>query len=209
MQIVKGDQKWYPVPGVVTRPPCPRGYKYSGLALQVGGRVTGQQPVTIINCYETYNVTLEKTKWNRSRQWKRINEMRKATCNVFVLYRAGAMKEMVKEMGKYKTDICALQEIRWPEKRTVIKKNCTILYSGHKSYKHVFGTGFYINRHIMDNLLDFESVNEIICKIMVKHKYYNLALISTHAPNEDKDEVAKKNFIVLWRMYVMQFSIMT
>jgi hypothetical protein len=35
----------------------------------------------------------------------------------------------------------------------------------------------------MNKLIDFESVNEIICKIMVKLKYYNMRLISTRAPN--------------------------
>jgi len=37
----------------------------------------------------------------------------------------------------------ALQEIRWPGKETVIKKNYVIVYSGHKSAKHEFGTGLY------------------------------------------------------------------
>jgi exonuclease III len=40
-----------------------------------------------------------------------------------MLYRAGAMNELVKEMEKYKIDVCALQEIRCPGKRTVIKRN--------------------------------------------------------------------------------------
>jgi hypothetical protein len=44
----------------------------------------------------------------------------------------------------------------------------------------------------MDNLLDFEPVNERICKIKVKLKCYNLTL--THAPSEQKGEVAKKEF---------------
>ena len=81
------------------------------------------------------------------------------------------MNEMVKEMDKYKVDICALQEIRCPGKGTVMKKNYMILYSGHKSDNHDFGTGFYISINIMDNLLDFEPANERICKIWVKLKY--------------------------------------
>jgi hypothetical protein len=52
------------------------------------------------------------------------------------------MKELVKEMEKYNVDICVLQEIRWPGKGIVIKKNSTILYSGHKSDKYEFGIGF-------------------------------------------------------------------
>jgi hypothetical protein len=37
-----------------------------------------------------------------------------------------------------------------------------ILYSGNKSDKHEFGTGFYISRHNMDYLLDFEHINEFV-----------------------------------------------
>lgn len=36
--------------------------------------------------------------------------MRRATWNVRMLYRAGAVNKLVKEMEKYKIDICALQE---------------------------------------------------------------------------------------------------
>jgi hypothetical protein len=40
------------------------------------------------------------------------------------------------------------------------------------------------------NLLDFETVNDRICKIRAKLKHYNLVLISTHVPIE----VAKEDF---------------
>jgi hypothetical protein len=32
------------------------------------------------------------------------------------------MNELVKEVDKYKIDVCALQEIKWPGKGIVIKK---------------------------------------------------------------------------------------
>jgi len=71
---------------------------------------------------------------------KKITEMRIANWNMCRLYRPGAMNELVKEMDKYEVDICALQEIRWPQKGTMIKQNYMILYCGHKSDKHEFGT---------------------------------------------------------------------
>jgi hypothetical protein len=37
------------------------------------------------------------------------------------------------------------------------KKNYMILYSGNKNGKHEFGTEFYVNRWILDNIIDFES----------------------------------------------------
>jgi hypothetical protein len=70
-----------------------------------------------------------------------------------------------------------MQEISWSGKGPVIKKNYMILYSGHKGDKHDLGTGFYIRRLIMDNSLDFEPVNERICKVTVNLTYYNLKLI--------------------------------
>jgi hypothetical protein len=92
------------------------------------------------------------------------------------LYRAGAMDGLMKEMDKHKVyDV--LQEIRWPEKGNVIQNNYIILYNGHKSDKHECGTGFYIIRHIMDNLVDLQPVHERICKIWFKLKYQNLRLI--------------------------------
>jgi hypothetical protein len=88
-------------------------------------------------------------------------------------------------MDKYKMDVCAVQEIRWPGKGTVIKKNFMNLYSGHKSDKRELPTGLCIYAHNVHNLLDIAPVNERICKIRVLHKYYNLTLIS-HTPTEEK-----------------------
>lgn len=81
------------------------------------------------------------------------------------------MNERVKEMDKFKIDICAMQETRYQGKGTVIKKSYMISYSRHKSDKREFGIGFCIIRHIMDNFLDFESVSERICNIRVQLKY--------------------------------------
>ena len=141
MQVTKGDQNGYLVPGGIAVPPCPRIYKYGGLAFQVGGWVTGWQPI-IVKMLTIRKPKLwtqnSQTEWSQPRQWKRINERI-----------AWAMNELMKQMDKYKVNICALHKIRWSGKGTVIK-NYMILYSGHKSNRHQFGTGFYISRHIID-----------------------------------------------------------
>jgi len=41
----------------------------------------------------------------------------------------------------------------------------------------------------MDILLDFEPVNERICKIWAKLRYKTLTLLSICTPTEEKDEV--------------------
>ena len=62
-----------------------------------------------------------------------------------------------------------MQEAKRQEKGTVMKKNYRISYR-RQSDKSEFWIGFYIIRHIMDNFLDLEPVNERICKIRVQLK---------------------------------------
>ena len=102
---------------------------------------------------------------NRPTQWKRINEMRIVTWNVRTLYTAGRMNQLMKEVDKYKIDIGALQDIRWPGEGTLTKTIYMILHSEHETDKHEFETGFCISRYIMDNLLDSEHINGRIVKI--------------------------------------------
>ena len=93
----------------------------------------------------------EQTEWNQSRKGKRIIEMRVATYASCT--QQEQMNELVNEIDKYKRDMCALQEIRWPRKAAVIKNKHMILYSGHKCDKHESGTKLYISTHIIGNLL--------------------------------------------------------
>jgi len=82
--------------------------------------------------------------------------MRIATWNVHT----GAVNELAKRWRNYMA-----------RERYCDKKNYMILYSERKSDKHEYGTEVYTSRHIMDNLLYFEPINERICKIGVKLNY--------------------------------------
>ena len=67
MQVVQGRSNGYPVPRSIAEPPCPGGYKYGGLVLQVGGWATGRQPVAV------KKLTVRKHKlWPRNR-WSGID----------------------------------------------------------------------------------------------------------------------------------------
>jgi hypothetical protein len=68
------------------------------------------------------------------------------------------------------------------------KQNYTLLYSGNKTGKHEFGTGFYVNKRIMNNFIGFEPVCERTCNIRIKLKFYNMTMISIHAPTEGRPD---------------------
>jgi hypothetical protein len=99
MQVVKGYQNGYPVPGGLSWTTLPRGLYIRWIGLP--GWELGDRPTT----YRSKMLTARKpklwfwychTEWIRTGQWKRKNEMRIATWKVHILYKAGAMNEMVK-----------------------------------------------------------------------------------------------------------------
>ena len=85
-----------------------------------------------------------------------------------------------------KTDITALQEMRWTGQGRTKLSSCDIYYSGHAS------------RHEFSNLRNFVSrftaVDERLAAIRIKAKYLYISLICAHAPSEDRDDTAKNAF---------------
>lgn len=104
------------------------------------------------------------------------------------------MKELAEQLSVFKIDICGLQEMRWPGNGVIHQKKYTIFYSGNGTGKHEFGTGFYVAKRVADNVIDFKPYNERICMLRIKTKFYNVTLISAHAPTEDKLEETKEIF---------------
>jgi exonuclease III len=56
------------------------------------------------------------------------------------------------------------------------------------------GTGFLAKKEVVKNIIGFEPINERICKLRLKGKYYNIKIINIHAPTEEKDEDTKERF---------------
>ena len=44
------------------------------------------------------------------------------------------------------------------------------------------------------NIIDFRAVNDRICPLSIKPKYFNLPFINAHAPTEDKEDDVKEEF---------------
>jgi len=104
------------------------------------------------------------------------------------MLQAGKMEEIADELKKYNIQITALQEVRWPQDGWIKKKNYTLLYSGLKTSKGQHGTGFLITGRATQCILSFERINERMCKLRIKGKFYNMTIISAYARTEDENK---------------------
>lgn len=59
-------------------------------------------------------------------------DLRFGTWNIRTLYKPGALHNIIQITSNYRTEITALQEIRWPGNGILKSGNSTILYSGKK-----------------------------------------------------------------------------
>lgn len=116
--------------------------------------------------------------------------------NVRTLHKSGRLEDLRKILQTYKSDITALQEIRWKGKGELEDKSkyqCDLYYSCPLN-KHEFGVGFAVRGKVRHCVTRWTPINERICILRVKAKFYNISLICAHAPTEDKDDEAKDIF---------------
>jgi exonuclease III len=68
-----------------------------------------------------------------------------------------------------------------------------LCFSGTKE-QNVFGTGFLVHRKLKSYILNFEPVDEHMCYLRMKGKFFNTTIFCVHAPTEEKDEKIKNSF---------------
>jgi hypothetical protein len=66
-----------------------------------------------------------------------------------LLHKAGMLQQVKKELEIYKTDIAAIQKIRWKGSGVFDTGSFTLMYSGNEI--NMFGTILLINRSMNNN----------------------------------------------------------
>lgn len=108
------------------------------------------------------------------------------------MYKAGHLTTVISGLERYQLNIAAIQETRWPGQGNLKINNWTYFYSG--GLDHQAGVGFVVNDKLLPNVKRFETINDRICYLELKCKWYNLIIINGYAPTEDKNEAIKNEF---------------
>ena len=115
------------------------------------------------------------------------------TWNVLSLNREGAEESLMKNLSRYGLDVLALQEIRRVGTGELSLAGYTIFYSGHATLQRL-GVGFAVKEEALPQVIDFQAINERICVLRLKGKWFNITLINAHAPTEEKPDEDKDEF---------------
>ena len=105
--------------------------------------------------------------------------------NVRSLFWSEALKVLRNEMSNLDFNVVVLQETRL---ESCIQKfeNFALFNSGSERKKHEFGCGFYVSGEFLKHVKDFETINERICCLRLKAKWFSGTLINVHAPTNEK-----------------------
>jgi hypothetical protein len=90
------------------------------------------------------------------------------------LYRAGSLKTVARELGKYKLDL-----VGW-EKGGIERAEDYTFFYGNWNDDHQLGTGFFVHKRIISAVRRVEFVSDRMSYIILRGRWCNIVL-TVHA----------------------------
>ena len=72
--------------------------------------------------------------------------------------------------------------------------NSTLFNSGSESKKHEFGCRFYVRGELLKYVKDFKIMNERICYLRLKAKWFSCTVINVNETKKKKKDEIKEEF---------------
>jgi len=99
---------------------------------------------------------------------------------------------VISSLEKYQLNLAVIQKTRWPRQGKLKLNNWNHIYSG--GLIHKAGVVFVVIDKLLPNVKCFEAINDRICYLELKCKWYNLVIINGYASTQAKNEVVKNKF---------------
>jgi hypothetical protein len=83
----------------------------------------------------------------------------------------------------------AIQETRWNKfTPQAFTSNGSNIFTSSIANNHEFGTAFLVDSKFNHMVINFTPINEHLCVIRLKGRFFNYSLIDIHAPTNDSEE---------------------
>jgi hypothetical protein len=112
----------------------------------------------------------------------------------------------INELRKYKTATAAIQEARWNKLTAqAFTSNGYNIYTSSLANNHEFGTAFLVDSKFNHLVINFTPINERLCVIRIKGRFFNYSLINIHAPtNDSQDRMPRSNIMNSWSRHMQR-----
>lgn len=92
------------------------------------------------------------------------------------------------ELNRYRMDVVALQEVRWPYEGKMCIKDYQLYYSGNDIGRMQRGVAIAIRKRLDSAVVSFEAINDRMCMMRLKGRFKNLSIVCFYAPTEDAED---------------------
>ncbi|XP_038116730.1 craniofacial development protein 2-like [Culex quinquefasciatus] len=109
---------------------------------------------------------------------------------------------LARELHNLNVHVAAIQEVRWPghgeREFTAVDPIANTSFKYHIYYsggeKAMHGVGFVVIGDQKNRVIKWKVVNDRICVLRIKGKFFNYSLINIYAPTNDKPDDEKDAF---------------
>jgi hypothetical protein len=140
----------------------------------------------------------------------RVSQVR-ISADVRSLYRPGGLRITINELRKYKIAIAAIQETRWNKLTPqAFMSNGFNIYTSSLANNHEFGIAFLVDSKFNHMVKNFTPINERLCVIRIKGRFFNYTLSSTYMHQQMTQKRSSRiNFMNSWSGHTQPAQVMT
>jgi hypothetical protein len=119
-------------------------------------------------------------------------DFRSQMWNIRSLYTIGSLKTVKRELGKYKLDLVAIQEVRWEKGHWTGRRFYIFLWTGQ--WRSSARDRFFVHKRIVSAVRRVEFISDRMSYIILRGCWCNIIVLNVHAPCEDEGSDVKDSF---------------